>query len=83
MFVNDKMETVSSEVTSIRRQNDIEKSTWRSHRYFDYFQSRIHVEISRSNRWRIDEMCPLGKDLTVIYTFADLAGKNTKSRNDK
>ena len=78
MFVNDKMETVSTEVTSIRRQNDIEKSTWRSHRYFEStskFPGQIDGESTK--------MCPLGKDLTVIYTFSDLAGKNTKSRNDK
>ena len=30
--------------------NGIEKSTWKTHRYFVDFESRIHVEISRSNR---------------------------------
>ena len=40
----------STEVVSIRRRNDIEKSTWRTHRYFFHFESRIHVEISMSNR---------------------------------
>ena len=44
------METVSTEVTSIRRQNDIEKSTWRTHWYFVDFESRIHVGMSTSNR---------------------------------
>ena len=44
------METASTEVTSIWRRNDIEKSTWRTHRYFVDFESRIHVEISTSNR---------------------------------
>ena len=44
MLENDSMETVSTEVTSIWRQNDIEKSTWRTHRYFVDFESRIHVE---------------------------------------
>ena len=44
------METVSTEVTLIRRRNDIEKSTWRTHRYFVDFESRIHVEISTLNR---------------------------------
>ena len=29
MLGNDTMEIVSTEVTSIRRQNDIEKSTWK------------------------------------------------------
>ena len=88
MLENDRMETSSAEVASIRRRNDIEKSTWRTHRYFVNFESRIPVEIftpnrchhfhvdlsftidvisttfprgiSTSNRWRIDEMCPLG-----------------------
>ena len=44
------METESTEVTSIRRRNKVEKSTWRTHRYFVDFESRIHVEISTSNR---------------------------------
>ena len=50
MLENDRMETASTEVTSIWRRNDIEKSTWRTHRYFVDFESRIHVEISTSNR---------------------------------
>ena len=44
------MKTASTEVTSIRRRNDTEKSTSRTHRYFVDFESRIHVEISTSNR---------------------------------
>ena len=47
---NDRMETASKEVTSIQRRNDIEKSTRKTHRYFVDFESRIHVEISTSNR---------------------------------
>ena len=50
MLENDRIETASTEVTSIWRRNDIEKSTWRTHRYFVDFESRIHVEISTSNR---------------------------------
>ena len=52
MLGNDRMETASREreVTSIRRRYDIEKSTWRTHRYFVDFESRIHVEIPTSNR---------------------------------
>ena len=50
MLENDRMETASTEITSIRRRNDIENSTWRTHRYFVGFESRIHVEISTSNR---------------------------------
>ena len=44
------METASTEVTSIWRQNDIEKSTWRTRRYFVNFEILIHVEIFGSNR---------------------------------
>ena len=54
MLRNGRMETVSTAVTLIRYRNDIEKSTWRTHRYFvDFeiesaskFQRRIDVIIS-------------------------------------
>ena len=49
MLVNNTMETRSTEVTSIRRRNNVEKFTLRTHRYFVDFESRIHVEISTSN----------------------------------
>ena len=49
MLGNDRMETASTEAAAIRRRNDIEKSTWITHRYFGDFESRIHVEISSSN----------------------------------
>ena len=45
------MEIVAStEVTSIWGWKGIEKSTWRTHRYFIDFESGIHVEFSTSNR---------------------------------
>ena len=50
MLENDRMETASTEATSIPRRNDTEKSTWKTHRYFVDFESRIHVEIFTSNR---------------------------------
>ena len=50
MLGNDRLETASVAVTSIRRRNDIEKSMWRTHRYFVDLESRIDVEISTSNR---------------------------------
>ena len=50
MLGNDRIKTVSTEVTSIWRRNDIENSTWRTHLYFVDFESRIHVEISTSNQ---------------------------------
>ena len=43
MLENDGMETASTEVKSIWRRNDIEKSTWRTHRHFVDSESRIHV----------------------------------------
>ena len=43
------METKSTDVTPIRRRNNVEKSTWKTHRYFVDFESRIHVKISTSN----------------------------------
>ena len=49
MLGNNTMETASTEVRSIRRRNNAEKSTWRTHRYFMESESRIHVEISMSN----------------------------------
>ena len=50
MLGNNAMEIPSTEVTSIRRRNNVKKSTWKTHRYFVDFESRIHVEISMSNR---------------------------------
>ena len=49
MLGNDAMETATTEVVSNRRRNDIEKSNWRTHRYFVGFKSWFHVEISTSN----------------------------------
>ena len=50
MLGNNTIETAGTEVMSIRRRNDIEKSTWKTHRYFVDFESPIHVKISTSNR---------------------------------
>ena len=44
MLGNDRMETASTEIMSIRRRNDIKKSTLRTHQYFVNFESRIYVE---------------------------------------
>ena len=49
MLENDRMETVSTEVSRFDVEMT-EKSTWRTHRYFVDFGNRIHVEISTSNR---------------------------------
>ena len=50
MLGNNSMETASTKVTSIPRRNNLEKSTWKTHQYYVDFESRIHVEISTSNR---------------------------------
>ena len=50
MLGNNTMKTANIEVTLIRCRNDVEKSTWRTHRYFFDFESRIRVEISTSNQ---------------------------------
>ena len=39
MLGNDTMETATAGIMSIRRRKDIEKSTWRTHRYFVDFES--------------------------------------------
>ena len=49
MFQNDRKETESKAVSPIRHRNAIEKFTWKTHRYFVDFESRIHVEIFTSN----------------------------------
>ena len=49
----DIIEAARTEITSIRRQNDIENS-WRTHHYFVDFESRIDVVIStwiRLSKW--------------------------------
>ena len=48
---DDRMETASTEVTVIQRRNDMEKSTWKTRRYFVDFESRIHVKISTYNQF--------------------------------
>ena len=50
MLENDRIESTSREVTSIRRRNDIEKSTRKTQWYFIDFESGIHVETSTSKR---------------------------------
>ena len=64
MLEKDGMETASKAVTLIRRQNDIEKSMWRNHRYFIDFESRIRVEISTSNQchnFHVDSPLKIGE----------------------
>ena len=41
MSGNDRLDTESAAVRSIRRRNDIEKFTWRTHQYFVNFESQI------------------------------------------
>ena len=39
MLENDRMETLSKAVTSIRHRKDTEKSTWRACQYFVNFEN--------------------------------------------
>ena len=52
-------------------ENDrLEKSTWRTHRYFVDFESQIHIEISTSNRchdFHVDS--PFSKSMKSRRTF--------------
>ena len=78
MLGNNTMETASTEVTSIRRRNNVEKSTWKTHQYFVDFESRIHVEIFKSNRchnFHVDSPIKIG----VISTNF-LRGISTSNR---
>ena len=50
IFENERKETASKAVTSIRYRNDIEKSMSKTHWYFVDFESQIQVEISTLNR---------------------------------
>ena len=62
-------ETASTAVTSIRRRNDIEKSTWRTHQYFVDLESRIHDEISTSNRCHNFHVDSPSKSIKLRRTF--------------
>ena len=62
MFENDRKQTASKAVTSIRHRNNIEKSTWKTHRYLVDFESPIHVQISASNQchdFQVDSRCKI------------------------
>ena len=50
MLENNRKERAGKAVTAIRHRNDIKISSWKTHRYFLHFESRIHDEISTSNR---------------------------------
>ena len=69
MFENDRKETASKAVTSIRHQNDIEKSTWKTHRYVVNFESRIHVEIPTRIVITISTWIHLSKSMKSRRTF--------------
>ena len=73
MLGNNTMETTSKEVTSIRRRNNVEKSTWGTHRYFVDFESQIYVEISTSNRC---QKFPLGFTFQNRCNFDELSTWN-------
>ena len=76
------METASKAVTSFRRRSNIEKSTWRTHRYFVNFKSRIYVKIFTSNRchnFHMDSPFKLMKSRRKIHVeFLRQIGESTK-----
>ena len=73
MLGSDRMETTSTELTPIWRRNDIEKSTFKTHRYFADFESQIHVEISTSDQFKNVHVGSRFKfdDISVNYSRGD------------
>ena len=82
MLGNDSMEAASTIVTPIQRRNDIEKSTWRTHRYFHQFLSsnprrnffvKSMSEFLRGfafqNWWNIDELSTWKFDVESMKIF--------------
>ena len=70
MFENDRKETTSKAVTSIRHWNYIEKSMRKTQQNFVDFESRIHIEISMSNRcynFHVDSPFKIGKSRRTFY----------------
>ena len=83
MLENDRMETANIEVTSIQRQNDKEKSTWRTHRYFVDFESPIHVEMYTSNRCHSFHMDSSFKIDVISMNFPRGISTSNRWRIDK
>ena len=69
MFENDRKETASKAVTSIRHQNNIEKSTWKTHRYVINFESRITLKFPRRIVITISTWIHLSKSMKSRRTF--------------
>ena len=70
MLGNDRMKTTSTEVMSTRYRNNIQISTWRTRQYFVDFESRIHFEISMSNRchnFHVDSSFKIDEILTNVH----------------
>ena len=78
MLESDRLETENTAVTLIRHRNEIEKSTWRTHRYFIDFATRLHVEISTSNRCHNFHVDSLFKIDEISTNF--LCGISTSNR---
>ena len=62
MLGNDRMETLSTAVMSIRRRDDIEKYTWRTQRYFVNFESR--TTSNRYHNFHVDSLFKIDEILT-------------------
>ena len=77
------MEPTSTEITSIRRLNDIEKSTRRTHRYFIDFESGIHVKTSMSNRCHNFHVDSLFKIDVISTNFLRRTSMSNRSPSTK
>ena len=69
MLGNDRTETAKTEAKSIEPRNDIEKSTWKTHRYFVDFESQIHVKFPRRIDVIISTWIRLSKSMKSQQTF--------------
>ena len=83
MLENDRTETASKAVTSIRRRNDIEKSSWRTHRYFVDFEFESTSKFPRRSDVIISTWICLSKLMKSLRTFnvefrRQIDGESTK-----
>ena len=82
MLENNRMETLGTEVASIWRRKEIENSM-KSHRYFIDLESRIHIKISRSNRYHNFHVDSPFKIDVAFTNFARGISTLNRWRNDK
>lgn len=76
------MKTSSTEVMMIRCRNEIEKSTRRTYRYFNGFESHIYVAISTSNRCPNFNVCLRFKIDEIWTNLPRGISMSTRQRNN-